>query len=93
MEALIAIPIAVFGIIGVVAGLSILRAWVLIKLWGWFIVPVFHLPDLNIPLAIGLCLVVGMFTATMKSEKVNWLGAILAPFITLFMGWIVKSFI
>ena len=78
-----------------VAMVALVRAFVLIRLWAWFIVPTFQLPLLNYPYAIGLSLVIGLFTIGAKTEegKKLWFYAILGPFLTLFMGWIVKMFI
>ena len=78
-----------------VAMVALVRAFVLIRLWAWFIVPTFQLPILNYPYAIGLSLVIGLFTIGIKTEegKKIWVYAILGPFLTLFMGWIVKMFI
>lgn len=40
--------------------LILLRAFVFLKLWAWFIVPVFGLPALGYASAIGLSLVAAM---------------------------------
>ena len=78
-----------------VAMVALVRAFVLIRLWAWFIVPTFQLPILNYPYAIGLSLVIGLFTIGIKTEegKKILVYAILGPFLTLFMGWVVKMFI
>lgn len=41
----------------------LLRGWVLSTLWRWLIVPVFGLRPLTVLQAIGVSIVVGMFTA------------------------------
>jgi hypothetical protein len=41
---------------------SLLNGWAFTKLWSWFIVPVFSAPQLSIPAAIGLYLVVSFLT-------------------------------
>lgn len=38
-------------------------------LWAWFVVPFFHVPLLSIPLAIGLDLVVRLFTYQAPDRK------------------------
>lgn len=43
-------------------GNTLLQALVLTYLWGWFVVPTFHLPPLSFPLAIGLRLTLGFLT-------------------------------
>lgn len=75
------------------------KGFVLSKLWGWFAVPVFHLPALSIWQAVGLCLVVGMFTAASRKRdeesNAEWLGYALmsgtvGPALSLFFGWLVR---
>ena len=80
--------------------LAILQGWVLTVLWGWFVVPTFHAPELNIVTAIGLTLVVGMFKGysvktgkKSENEKLTEaVAVVIMPFIFLFLGWIVHLF-
>jgi hypothetical protein len=46
-----------FGLTTMV-GLTLLRGALLQLLWGWFVVPVFHLPSLSLVQALGIALVV-----------------------------------
>lgn len=88
---------AVVVIISVIAIITVLRAFVLCKLWTWFMIPLFHLPELTIPLAIGIALVAGTFHSHIPSDDENkvqfWTVAFAGPLITLFFGWIVQMFI
>lgn len=98
METLIALLMLVIGFVGLIVLVTFMRAFVLIKLWGWFMVPCFSLPTLNIPYAIGLSLVMGMFLASAKktdkeSAWSNILTGTLTPLIALFIGWIVHMFV
>lgn len=43
----------------------IFNAYVLTVLWGWFVVPVFHLAALTLPLAIGLKMVGWVLTGSL----------------------------
>ena len=45
-------------IVASVAGGAIINGFVLRVMWGWFIVPVFHLPLPTLVQAMGLCLIV-----------------------------------
>ena len=80
--------------------LAIFQGWVLTVLWSWFIVPTFSLPQLSIPVAIGLTLLVGMFKSyTVKREKktsqeslTEAIAVVLIPLFVLFLGWIVHLF-
>lgn len=82
---------------------SIVNGWVLSTMWGWFVVPFFDLPQMSIPYAIGIAMLVRMLVNTTinydtkekdTSTKVGeWIGVILYPFLVLFMGWIVTLFL
>lgn len=79
-----------------------INGFVLSKLWEWFIVTQFGIASLSVPAAIGLTIVVGLLThqpqpakkneeSTLTETIVVILAQILAPFLTLFVGWIVYS--
>lgn len=82
-----------------IAGVIVANGWALATLWGWFIVPTFGLPSLSIPVAIGICLIVGFLThQPVQSSKPKQGRAILAgrlfePFVVVALGWVVKSLI
>jgi hypothetical protein len=77
------------------------NGFVLSKLWSWFIVTTFGLDPLNIVQAIGLTIVVGFLTVRTNwntdkdkttAEKISqFVIALVAPFVTLLVGWIVYS--
>ena len=85
---------------------SIYRGYVLTKLWGWFVVPTFELPQLIIPAAIGLSLIMGYLTHqtssadndSVKSKSLGYvvlaatLKAALLPSMSWLMGWIVSQY-
>ncbi len=85
-----------------IIGSFIANGWALSVMWGWFVVPLFGLPALSIPAAIGLSMVVGMLThQTMPTEKDKSAGllitgiiahAILTPLLIVAVGYIIKSF-
>lgn len=98
------ITIAVLGISPV---LYMLNGWVLSILWKWFIVP-FGAPNISIPVAIGIAIVIGFLTKQTESKHcvddrpketrtidavAQIFAAILYPFVALGIGWIVQSFI
>ena len=71
-------------------------------LWTWFIVPLFHLPVLTIPHAIGLILVAYAVRPEWNTpvpeewEDFFWFRIqhlITGPVLTLVTGWIVHWFI
>jgi len=85
-------------------GGTLLRGYVFVKLWRWFIVPTFDLNPLRIVEAIGLSMVVGFLVAkkrdfepeedkdfmTLLLKGIFWLVGFYG-FMLLF-GWIISSF-
>lgn len=48
---------------------AIFGGWIFLKLWGWFILPVFeNMPELSLIQAIGLSFVIRFFTADLKPD-------------------------
>jgi hypothetical protein len=103
METLIGC-IAFVGLLVVMAVLGILlKAFVLTKLWAWFIVPLFPgAPSLTMAQAYGIALVIAMVThqhseAQEEPDKEKrQIAAIVSlfvwPLLVLFVGWIVKAY-
>lgn len=96
---LVVLVIALFVVAPIVSGLA------LSILWGWFVVPVFSLPSLSIPAAIGLTLTLQVLIRIDYDEKryanaeigevigVIASKAFFAPLMVLAFGWLVKQFI
>ena len=38
---------------------AVFRAWVFSMLWGWFVVPLFSVPELSLAMAYGIALTAG----------------------------------
>lgn len=95
----------VVGFIGAVVGIALWRAWVLTQLWGWLVIPLFHLPPLRLVGAYTISLIVGFLTTSLTptpAEKEtstsatvirNFILALILPAISLFMGWIAHFFV
>ena len=91
--------------VGIMVVSSIFEGFTLSVIWGWLIVPVFHLPPLSIPTAIGVALVIGYLTGhethQSKDEDSSFVGAMLFALIwsvinavaVLFFGWVVHLYI
>jgi hypothetical protein len=91
------------SMIGIVVAAILMRAWVFTILWSWFAVP-YGLPAISIASAVGIALIVGMFTHGLKREdtvKIKTLSdftsevlsrAFGTPLATLLLGWIVTWF-
>lgn len=83
----------------------ILRGWVLVVLWEWFVVPLFGLPTPTIPFAIGLVLVFGMLSPWNMNKDTDqdkmgehyWIKGVVTalgtPILQLAIGWIVHQFV
>lgn len=57
------------GILGVTAAMCVLRAATVTAFWRWYVVPTFHLPQLNLWTAFGCLLVAGMVTSSGLDQK------------------------
>ena len=100
MEVIVGIMVASLGLFLlslVSAALIVYRGWVFSVLWGWFAVPVFALPSISIPAAIGLAAIVSMLTSHQTAENKDgdkWAkfgGVLLGPAMVLLVGWIAKQ--
>lgn len=90
-----------FGAVNTVIG-AIIGGYVLVKLWSWFAVPTFGVPQISIVPAIGIGILVSYLThQNIPSQKdreiseviVATLGeTIFYPAVVLFVGWVVSQF-
>jgi len=81
---------------------ALFNGYALSVLWGWFIVPTFNSPQLSIPAAIGVSMIVGYLAKTIKVDDEDkqkpfgetlFKGAVLSvlkPTIALMFGWVVS---
>lgn len=85
---------------------SIVNGFVLVSLWDWFVIPLFEsAPELTIPYAIGLCMIVSYLTyhyVSIEEKDYDSVSEILlAGFVritvrgglALLFGWIVAQFV
>ncbi len=110
LEAILGIIMIVFGagaiLTLIIAGGSIVNGWALSIAWGYIMVPVFHLPVLSIPAAIGISAIISFFTADYsyvkeeldkeekKKKTINALSvAFLRPAGLILITWIVNHWI
>lgn len=90
--------------LSIIIGGIILRGWVLSTLWAWFLVPQGVFP-ISINVAIGISVLIGLFTQHLVHEtvKVNKTSSadlistitgktIGGPLMALLVGWIVTLF-
>ena len=97
MEKILAfIAIVVISII-----IAITHGWALSMTWGWLIVPLFGLPVLNIPQAIGVMFIVSFVaknTVDVNQSYTELLSsaigrAIIHPSLLVLTCWIVTKFL
>jgi cytochrome bd-type quinol oxidase subunit 1 len=108
-DAAIALSVGAFGMIilifaAVVVVQGLIDAFVLVRLWRWFIAPTFGLRPLSMPIAYGISLVAGVLQShnmtRIKDEykKSTWYGEIFTatvflPLLALLCGWVVHTYI
>ena len=71
------------------------NGFVLMKLWGWFMVPQFGLPVLSLSGAIGVGMVVSFLIHRVNHEKELTeiiVAVVTFPALALLAGWIVTLF-
>lgn len=98
METLLGLLLALILIAGIFIYSTLSWGFVLYRFWYWFLLPVFpDMPHVTLLTTIGLAFLVGAFVRhqephkeTTKAENkttiMNWL---IAPWISLFFGWII----
>lgn len=98
------ILLVLVAMLGIIVAAIVLRAWVLTMLWGWFVVP-YGAPAIGIATAIGISLIIGMFTHNISKEKTvkiktmsDFTSEVMGrafgnPIVVLILGWIVSLFV
>ena len=75
---------------------TIFSAWVTCQLWGWFIVPIFHLDPLSMIQALGLGLIIGYFAHQYVKQSLDmgdWIVFLwVKPAVFLIVGWFYHLF-
>lgn len=88
-------------IFGAIAYSALTWGLVFWNFWYWFVLPVFPLlPQVTFIQSIGLMLFVSLFKVQVptqikdeyREKTTEQIMSLILPFITLFMGWIVKIF-
>lgn len=76
---------------------GLIRGFVITKLWAWFVIPTFpSAPELTIPVAWGLSMLVSFLTAEHPDHndtKTFWGNVLVTPFSVLFFGWLVSQWV
>jgi hypothetical protein len=79
----------------------IVRTWVTVTMWGWFVTPLFNIPAPTKAQAYGLALFVSLFVANMKAPtdsttKSQYLNTYIFPMFAMLtiygFGWLTQRF-
>lgn len=76
----------------------VVSGYVLSILWGWFVAPLFGVPELGVINAIGLAIIIAYMTRGESSVEKNEdiiikiVNAFLKPSFALLIGWLVTLF-
>ena len=101
--------VAIVSLIILPIGLAILAldAWVATYMWMWFVVPMFNLPILTVPTAMGIIITLRLFRGQIDTyskptedqtpaEKKQATGKLftmlLSPLCVLLLGWLIQHF-
>jgi hypothetical protein len=81
------------------AAAALWEAFVLLRLWAWFVVPVLGAPTLTYPLAVGIAATVSLLTlrtARYKGHEVDLVAVctvtFVGPAMLLAIGWTARLF-
>jgi len=89
------------GLVALVTLLAVtvaVNGYVLMTLWGWFVVPIFRLPTLRLVDAVGLTSVIGFLMYNRSNYKklsgkdsaIEILNLLITrPVLSLFFGWLI----
>lgn len=92
-------------VMGTLVVAAIVRGFVIVKMWEWFISGPLDMPRISIPVAIGISFLVGMFINGRREDSISikdfsWskffsvtLSTIATALLILFFGWIVHFFV
>jgi hypothetical protein len=93
--------IQVVCLLAVVAVNTIVRGWLIVKLWGWFITPLFNMQPPSVVNAIGFSLFVTYLAFIPSKTETRPVGdslknalryGLTVPPIVFLVGWLVSGF-
>lgn len=79
-----------------------LHGWAVMLLWGWFIVPLFHLPAITFAAGVGLALFTRYATYQYNATNLNnseednaqiAIMHVVLPAVVMLTGWIIHLFV
>jgi membrane protein YdbS with pleckstrin-like domain len=87
------------AILALIVVISIIRAFVISKMWGWYVVPQFHVTELSLPIAFGFSILVAYLIPFQRKSSddsqtlFNPFGdSLIQSLSVLFLGWIGTNF-
>ncbi len=76
----------------------LLRAWAVVTLWAWFVVPAFDVRPIGYASTIGILILLGLLhsQAQYKDHEIDLttslIGSATGPLMAVGIGWLVKHF-
>jgi hypothetical protein len=84
-----------------IVAVGVVQAFVLSKLWAWFVIPTLHAPELSVVMAFGIAMIIAVFKERGKdgeSEKdlaklatAEITEVLIIPLFILLLGWAAHS--
>jgi len=67
---------------------AVVRAYVIAQLWGWFVAPAFHVPEISMSTAFGLSLFAGLFLPPPQTPDTTGMDTpeLIGKLVGLFLG-------
>lgn len=87
--------VGIAALIGIVALMflgCVVQAWVLCKLWAWYITPFFGLKQITMAVAFGICLICSylqhyIYIEDKRKTSDKVIVTVLRPLLVLLFGW------
>ena len=97
------LAVGILAVAGILVGVpfiwlpfALLNGWVLTRLWMWFAVEPYRLPQISIWTAMAITLAFRQLTYTYAKDdrkfSIVLLTSVTAPLVTLGFGWVIHAF-
>jgi len=91
------VDVGIIGVLILATAAAVLDGWVLKTVWGWFIVPLFSLPQIPLAYAVGLRMAVAAIFNRVPNDDESSLHYTIVALLTTLAGfgfvWLVHLFV